>query len=293
MTTHQFTLDFSNVKICTQCRKSKALTDFALAGKKRYGAERRQAQCKLCRNSKRYILYRESEELRKKVYEQTKARYEKLRLNKDFIAKKNERKRKYRQKLIDNGLTTNGTPRVIFPKPTPEQVALRKVGTLYRKWYRNWLKAFAPAPCVAAIYSATGKPWNNPRLTAAEKFLMRYELDAEFRAREILKTQGRKAKRAALIAAQSDGSVTAKALGALFAATKDCCYCGAPMNYKQKTADHIVPLSQGGLHSMTNLAICCHSCNSSKRDRTPEQWLTSGLQKSRWTDLISSKRLTC
>jgi 5-methylcytosine-specific restriction endonuclease McrA len=292
MTTHQFTLDFSNVKICTNCCKAKVSTDFALAGKKKYGLERRQAQCKLCKNAKRVILYRDNEELRKKFYEHSKARYEKLRSNEEYLEKLYKRKREYRQKLVDSGLTTNGTPRIIFSKPTPEQVALLTVGTLYRKWHRNWLKTLAPVPCVAAIYTATGKPWNNPRLNEGQKFAMRYELDTKFRAKQILKTQGRNAKRAALIAAQSDGTVTYKTLGALFAGSKDCCYCGAPLTARQKTADHIVPLTQGGLHSMTNLAICCISCNSSKQDRTPEQWLTSGLQKSRWTALISSKQPT-
>lgn len=32
------------------------------------------------------------------------------------------------------------------------------------------------------------------------------------------------------------------------------------------TVDHIVPLSRGGNHTLTNAATCCHRCNSSKRD---------------------------
>lgn len=359
MTIEQFTLDFSETKICTKCKIDKPLLSFPSAGKKRTKDGKRacckqchklhyelksrlkkvneyrehrgpllnriklfcpliqncsrckiekshldfkldkkrenvDTVCKQCVNTRKFEYYQKNEEAKQIRRERDKLR----RLSSTLTAEDRERRiksrRKYRQKLVDSGLTTNGTPRVVFlkRKPTHQEIELQSVRTLYRKWHRNWLKTFGPSPCIAAIYAATGKPWNNPRLTSAEKFAMRYELDTVFRAREIIKTQGRKAKRAALIAAQSDGTVISKTLGALFAAAKDCCYCGAPMNWKQKTADHIVPLSQGGLHSMTNLAICCISCNSSKRDRTPEQWLTSGLQKSRWTALISNKQPT-
>jgi 5-methylcytosine-specific restriction endonuclease McrA len=357
MTTHQFTLDFYETKICTKCKVDKPLLSFYSTGKKKtkdgkkpcckqchklhYELKSRLKKrneyrehrgpllnriklfcpliqhcsrckieksyldfkldkkrenvdtiCKKCVSARKSENYQKNEEAKQRNRERQKLK----RLSSNLTAEDRERRikarRKYRQKLVDSGLTTNGTPRIIFSKPTPEQVAVRTVGTLYRKWHRNWLKTLAPYPCVAAIYAATGKPWNNPRLNEGQKFTMRYELDTEFRAGQILKTQGRKAKRAALIAAQSDGTVNYKTLGALFAGSKDCCYCGAPLTARQKTADHIVPLTQGGLHSMTNLAICCISCNSSKRDRTPEQWLTSGLQKSRWTALISSKQPT-
>jgi hypothetical protein len=288
MTVEQFSLDFTAETVCKCCREQKSKSDFAKRGNGNY-----RNVCKLCQNNLQRTRYSKNESLRQKHVTRNKNRIERLRESQEGRAIINGYKRRHRQKFVESGLTVDGTPRKQWQqKLTEEQLAVRKVGGLFRGWFRQWLNHLGPAPCVAAIYAATGKPWNNPRLTSAEKFAMRYELDTEFRAREIIKTQGRKAKRAALIAAQSDGTVIPKTLGALFAAAKDCCYCGAPMNWKQKTADHIVPLTQGGLHSMTNLAICCISCNSSKRDRTPEQWLTSGLQKSRWTALISSKQPT-
>jgi 5-methylcytosine-specific restriction endonuclease McrA len=36
--------------------------------------------------------------------------------------------------------------------------------------------------------------------------------------------------------------------------------------------DHIYPLSRGGLHELQNLAISCPSCNSSKGNKTIEEW---------------------
>ena len=48
-----------------------------------------------------------------------------------------------------------------------------------------------------------------------------------------------------------------------------CFACGAvgPM-----TADHIIPLSRGGVHSVGNLIPLCRSCNSSKNDKTWMEW---------------------
>ncbi len=42
-----------------------------------------------------------------------------------------------------------------------------------------------------------------------------------------------------------------------------CVYCGDPMT----GFDHLQPLSKGGLHIPENLAPCCQSCNSVKKDR--------------------------
>lgn len=286
MTVEQFNLDFSDSArgfCCKRCLLPKEVSDFPKRGNGKH-----RVHCKLCTNEIAKERYLSDDAIRQQTIKRNKNRLLRLRKSQEGRETINTYKRRHRQKLVDLGLTINGTARQ-RQKPTKEQLAIRKVGGLFRGWFRQWLNHLGPTPCVAAIYAATGKPWNNPRLTEGQKFAMRYELDTEFRAREIIKTQGRKAKRAALIAAQSDGTVNYKTLGALFAGSKDCCYCGAPLTARQKTADHIVPLTQGGLHSMKNLAICCISCNSSKRDRTPEQWLTSGLQKSRWTALISSK----
>jgi 5-methylcytosine-specific restriction endonuclease McrA len=52
-----------------------------------------------------------------------------------------------------------------------------------------------------------------------------------------------------------------------------CVYCGstaAPLH-----CDHMIPYSRGGHTSLDNLAAACMSCNTSKRDRTPEEWRRS------------------
>jgi 5-methylcytosine-specific restriction endonuclease McrA len=52
-----------------------------------------------------------------------------------------------------------------------------------------------------------------------------------------------------------------------------CAYCGGDFWIG---VDHVVPRSKGGTDADANLVACCRSCNSSKRDKTPEEWLAAG-----------------
>jgi hypothetical protein len=48
-----------------------------------------------------------------------------------------------------------------------------------------------------------------------------------------------------------------------------CQYAGC--DCRGTTIDHVVPRCQGGSSTWSNLVACCHSCNSRKGGRTPEQ----------------------
>lgn len=50
-----------------------------------------------------------------------------------------------------------------------------------------------------------------------------------------------------------------------------CQYCGKVLATHQYTMDHVLPRSQGGISSWTNLCICCQKCNRYKGGKTPEQ----------------------
>ena len=73
--------------------------------------------------------------------------------------------------------------------------------------------------------------------------------------------------------AKQDGQpleVTLKELRGLFQAFDGkCIYCGADEEETGKPhhADHVVPVSEGGRHHISNLVIACASCNASKGNK--------------------------
>lgn len=56
-----------------------------------------------------------------------------------------------------------------------------------------------------------------------------------------------------------------------------CAYCnrmiGLRADAKERTKDHIIPVSRGGLHATTNIAPACRACNAKKGAMTPLEWL--------------------
>lgn len=117
---------------------------------------------------------------------------------------------------------------------------------------------------VKCWYAATGKPWLNPRLTAAEKWSVRYKDDLEFNVIEKARLYAKKMRRKHGIAIANDKTVSPT----LLIDARTCLYCGAKFDDKCKpTLDHLIPLTKGGTHSAANLVVCCLSCNSRKGAR--------------------------
>lgn len=50
-----------------------------------------------------------------------------------------------------------------------------------------------------------------------------------------------------------------------------CAYCGHEYPEKDLSRDHVVPRSQGGPNTWTNVVTSCHHCNKYKDDRTPQE----------------------
>ncbi len=46
-----------------------------------------------------------------------------------------------------------------------------------------------------------------------------------------------------------------------------CVYCLEKVSYDLITRDHVIPLSRGGSHAITNIVPCCFSCNQKKADQ--------------------------
>lgn len=50
-----------------------------------------------------------------------------------------------------------------------------------------------------------------------------------------------------------------------------CTYCGE--HGGKLECDHVFPRSRGGTDDLDNLTTACRTCNRSKRDKTPAEWL--------------------
>jgi len=50
-----------------------------------------------------------------------------------------------------------------------------------------------------------------------------------------------------------------------------CYICGELIEKGRREVDHIIPLSKGGPHRLSNLAIACDKCNRHKSAKMPEE----------------------
>lgn len=107
---------------------------------------------------------------------------------------------------------------------------------------------------------------------SAARWRLKYEHDPEFRARQIERTHRRNARRDHRLTLVADGTLTGETVRRLFAEATACHYCARPMASRDKSLDHVTPVSQGGTHTLDNVVIACKRCNTAKAGRTPEQW---------------------
>lgn len=104
------------------------------------------------------------------------------------------------------------------------------------------------------------------------RYRMRYKNDPAFRAKEKAKAAGQHSKRESMM--RRDGTLTPDVVRRLFVSTSVCPYCDCLMTPNTKTLDHMTPVSLGGVHGISNVTVCCYSCNSRKRNMAFDRWLT-------------------
>jgi 5-methylcytosine-specific restriction endonuclease McrA len=52
-----------------------------------------------------------------------------------------------------------------------------------------------------------------------------------------------------------------------------CLYCEIDLNNDNATADHIIPISNGGNNTQVNLIVCCNDCNSERGNTEFKEFL--------------------
>lgn len=235
-------------RICTNCGNEKLLTDFHFANR---NENKRQSRCKVCVIDyvKKYV-----QKNKEKIKEKTKERYKKAseeKINGKFTnlykvcnSCKNE---KY-YKLF--GLKKNGHK---SGNKSIRHICLECYKDVHKKHYeknktRILQKSKNRTDEQKAIQSQRVQIYKNAN---PEKVLNHKDCYSKNRKQRILD--------------QSDGTLTKEFLAKLFATSKVCPDCNRIFSsIVKKSLDHIKPISKGGLHSATNVRICCLSCNIKK-----------------------------
>ena len=78
-------------------------------------------------------------------------------------------------------------------------------------------------------------------------------------------------KRRTGISILGDGSVTPNFLDNIYS-TENCYYCRLFTEPKNRTLEHKIPLTKGGMHSSSNIVMACKACNFSKNNKTEEEF---------------------
>lgn len=54
-----------------------------------------------------------------------------------------------------------------------------------------------------------------------------------------------------------------------------CFYCKRPLAFSEATRDHYIPLTKGGDDSIDNIVPACANCNSQKRNKMPDEFIST------------------
>jgi hypothetical protein len=192
-------------RTCTVCKELKPLTDFHRASSKALG---RQYQCKVCTKAKQDEL-RHTQEWKAKhaAYNKRKADERQARTGtRASVSKEQKRasrlmKKGYSKEEAWKLATTmytrfDGAGRAKLNLTSEEATEYDLVTKRNaRDAWRHWISVKASDEWMARYYAASGSPWNNPRLTSAEMFRIRYQTDPVFNMRQRFRAHFRRMQR--------------------------------------------------------------------------------------------------
>jgi len=203
----QEAIDFDEcfTRTCSVCKTVKPLNDFDRAKDKSLG---RVHCCKVCRKKKRDAV-RQTPEWKAKHAEYNKRKADERQEKNGTRAWQTKEYRRV-QTLVKKGYSKEEAWKLATTMYTRYDGAGRaklnlsgEESTDYdlvtkrnaRDAWRHWINVKASDEWMARYYAASGSPWNNPRLTSAEKFRIQYKNDPVFNMRQRFRAHFRRMQR--------------------------------------------------------------------------------------------------
>lgn len=224
-------------------------------------------KCEVARKQKRVESGKQKESQRKwwaslnPEEKRRKSQASYLRLTDSSRQNRIDYKRQRREELKAQGLTTRGTaPKLPDPEMRQLRDAIRRAGRL---------------PSVARlVLSAQRDYWRaNPlakleyaRTRNAERQRFLYLTNPEYRIYHRQKSKRRKAQERGSIGLHVTGSKIRERFAQF---DGRCAYCGGTGDMQ---IEHLVPISRGGTHVLSNILPACQRCNFSKSNADAEAW---------------------
>lgn len=151
------------------------------------------------------------------------------------------------------------------------------------------------------IYKPLQRWLENPRLSKtvpelvleAEQKWHQREKRREERKIEILTYNREKSRRRkARLKSATYAKIKPKQLRQRFDDFDGCCaYCGKKLEWGARDChiEHILPLSKGGGHVLSNIVYACKTCNFNKHNHDAEQWYKSKpfFSQKRWNRILA------
>ena len=184
-----------------------------------------------------------------------------------------ERKRKIRQQLREQGLTSKGTAPVNASGAVPR--GERNDAIALQRSLEQAIRQAGQSPTVSQlVMQAQRLYWlENPEAKRQHdkewdraSWWLQYQITPDLRLYHREKSKRRKARDRG----QTPLQVPVAALRKRFNEFGNCCaYCDQVGDMQ---IEHVEPISKGGLHDIGNIVPACPSCNYSKRTSEMESW---------------------
>lgn len=281
----------SNLVWCPDCKSYKPMEEFSVNSHRKIGL---QSKCKQC-TGESWKLYRERNKDKLKASAIKYRKY--LRENNPESIK--EYKRKYyrhhrieekmrldkykiKKNLIDIGI--NPTKELI-EEQYGKLIVSREKRKMDNELRKKEIELRKPRECIKCGHVIkAGKYCEDHKPIKKEIYKLKYNTDPDFRIATRIRTRLYKHihpeklskwadKRRRLVAESTDGSVNQIEINILTNKYKKCPYCGKSLSNTNCHIDHIIPISKGGSHSITNIIPCCSNCNHKKSASHIEEWI--------------------